>query len=77
MGLLDHLKDKAEELGLKAKGGLGAAKDKASDLAEDVKERLDSDDSSSAEQRYDAVLDAAQRRADALLARPESREVHR
>ena len=44
MGFLDELKDKAGELGGKAKDGLGAAKDKAADLIGDVKERFDKDD---------------------------------
>ena len=44
MGFMDNLKDKAEEFGDKAKGGFEAAKDKASDLVEDVKDRFDGDD---------------------------------
>lgn len=44
MGFLDELKHKAGELGDKAKGGFGAAKDKADDLVDDVKERMGSDD---------------------------------
>ena len=43
MGFLDNLKDKAEEFGEKAKEGFEAAKDKASDLVGDVKDRLDND----------------------------------
>ena len=49
MGFLDELKDKAGELGGKAKEGLGAAKDKAADLIGDVKERLDKDDTEQAD----------------------------
>ena len=55
MGLLDDLKDKAEDFGEKAKEGFEAAKDKAgdlgekakdkaSDLVEDVKDKFDGDD---------------------------------
>jgi hypothetical protein len=44
MSFLDELKDKAGELGEKAKGGIEAAKEKAADLVDDVKERLDRDD---------------------------------
>ena len=44
MGFLDDLKDKAEDFGDKAKEGLGAAKDKAADLVDDVKDRFDGDD---------------------------------
>jgi hypothetical protein len=51
MGFLDGLKDKAEEFGEKAKEGLGAAKDKASDLIGDVQ----SDNETSAEKVEDAV----------------------
>jgi len=40
MGLLDDLKHKIEQLGDKAKGGLGGTLDKAGDLAGDLKERL-------------------------------------
>jgi hypothetical protein len=47
MGFLDNLKDKAEEFGEKAKEGFEAAKDKASDLVGDVKDRLDKDDETS------------------------------
>jgi hypothetical protein len=47
MSFLDELKDKAGELGEKAKGGLEAAKEKAADLVDDVKERLDRDDAPS------------------------------
>ena len=44
MGFLDDLKDKAEDFGEKAKEGFGTAKDKASDLVDDVKDRIDKDD---------------------------------
>ena len=44
MGFLDNLKDKAEEFGDKAKEGFEAAKDKASDLVDDVKDRFDGDE---------------------------------
>ncbi len=44
MGLLDDLKDQAGDLGEKAKQGLGTAKDKASDLIDDVKDKFDGDD---------------------------------
>ena len=47
MGFLDNLKDKAEEFGEKAKEGFGAARDKASDLIDDVKDRMDKDDETS------------------------------
>ena len=43
MGFLDNLKDKAEEFGEKAKEGFEAAKDKASGLIEDVKDRVGGD----------------------------------
>jgi hypothetical protein len=41
MGFLDNLKDKAEQFGERAKEGFEAAKDKASDLVDDVEERRD------------------------------------
>ena len=44
MGFLDNLKDKAEDFGDKAKEGLGAAREKASELVGDVKDRFDGDD---------------------------------
>ena len=44
MGLLDDLKDKAGDLGEKAKDGLGTAQDKASGLIDDVKDKFDGDD---------------------------------
>jgi hypothetical protein len=44
MGFLDELKDKAEEFWEKAKEGFDAAKDKASDLIGDVKDRFDKDE---------------------------------
>jgi len=44
MGFLDNLKDKAGDVGDKAKEGLGTAREKAADLVEDVKDRLDGDD---------------------------------
>ena len=44
MGFLDELKEKAEVLGEKAKGGLEAAMEKASGLIEDVKDRMGGDD---------------------------------
>jgi uncharacterized protein YjbJ (UPF0337 family) len=44
MGLLDDLKAQAGDLGEKAKQGLGTAKDKASDLIDDVKDKFDGDD---------------------------------
>lgn len=44
MSFLDGLKDKAEEFGEKAREGFEAAKDKAVDLAGDVKDRFDGDD---------------------------------
>jgi hypothetical protein len=49
MGFLDNLKGKAEEFGEKAKEGFEAAKDKASDLMGDVKDRLDKDDATLAD----------------------------
>lgn len=62
MGFLDGLKDKAGTLGDKAREGLGAAKDKAADLVQDVRERFDSDDapvgSSAAASPTDTIGDA-------------------
>jgi hypothetical protein len=48
MGFLDDLKGKAEEFGEKAKEGFEAAKDRASDLIGDARDRLDQDDAGSA-----------------------------
>jgi len=42
MGFLDGLKDKAESLGEKARERLGAVKDKAADVVDDVRDRFDS-----------------------------------
>ena len=47
MGFLDDLKGKAEQIGEKAKEGFGAAKDKASDLVEGVKDRRGADEKAS------------------------------
>ena len=47
MGFLDEVKQKAEQLGEKAKEGLEAAKDKAEGLVEDIKDRFDHDDGTS------------------------------
>ena len=44
MGFLDNVRDKAEELGDKAKEAFEAAKDKAADVVEDVKDRFDGDE---------------------------------
>jgi hypothetical protein len=44
VGFLDELKDKAEVIGEKAKDGFVAAKEKASELIEDVKDRIGGDD---------------------------------
>lgn len=44
MGLLDDLKQKAGELGDKAKDGFEAAREKAENLVDDAKDRLDGDD---------------------------------
>jgi hypothetical protein len=55
MGFLDNLKDKAEEFGEKAKEGFETAKDKASDLVDDVKERFDKDETS--EEKVEAATD--------------------
>jgi len=44
VGFLDEFKDKAEVIGEKAKHGLEAAKEKASGLIEDVKDRIGGDD---------------------------------
>lgn len=44
MGFLDELKEKAGDLGGKAREGLEAAKEKASGLVGDVRERFDSGD---------------------------------
>ena len=55
MGFLDNLKDKAEDFGDKAKEGFEAAKDKASDLVGDVKDRFDGDETS--EDKVDAAAD--------------------
>ena len=57
MGFLDNLKDKAEDFGEKAKEGLEAAKDKASDLIEDVKDRFDNDeDAKTSEDKVDEAV---------------------
>jgi ElaB/YqjD/DUF883 family membrane-anchored ribosome-binding protein len=57
MGLLDNLKDKAEDFGEKAKEGFEAAKDKASDLIDDVKDRFDKDeDDKTSEEKVDEAL---------------------
>src|ERR687895_2083476 len=60
MGFLDNLKDKAEEFGDKAKEGFEAAKDKASDVIGDVKDRFDGDEETGADQptSQDKVEDA-------------------
>ena len=60
MGFMDNLKDKAEEFGDKAKEGFGAAKDKASDLVDDVKDKFDGDDETPGDQptSQDKVEDA-------------------
>ena len=57
MGFLDDLKDKAEDFGESAKEAFEAAKDKAAELVEDVKDKFDGDDSP-AEQDADTA-DAA------------------
>ena len=44
MGFLDNLKDKAEEFGEKAKDGFDAARDKAAGFVDDVKDKMDGDD---------------------------------
>jgi hypothetical protein len=44
MGFLDGLKDKAEEFGNKAKESFGGATDQAEDVIENVKDRVDKDD---------------------------------
>jgi hypothetical protein len=44
MGFLDDLKDKAGDFGDKAKEGLETAREKASDVVGDVKDRFDGDD---------------------------------
>ena len=55
MGFLDDLKDKAEDFGAKAKEGLGTAKDKASDVIDDVKDRFDKDEDTSADKVEQAL----------------------
>ncbi len=80
MGLLDNLKDKAEELGEKAKDGLGAARGRASGLVDDVLDRMDGDDGPaagsegetrwSAESAYEKILAAAELKAAGRLAGP-------
>ncbi len=55
MGLLDDLKHKAGELGDKAKEGLDAARDKAEDLVDDVKDRLGHDDTQAPLEESDDV----------------------
>ena len=55
MGFLDNLKDKAEEFGEKAKEGFESAEDKAGDLVDDVKERLDRDETS--QEKVEAAAD--------------------
>lgn len=44
MGFLDEVKEKAGELGEKAKEGFEAARDKAEDLVGDIRKRFDHDD---------------------------------
>jgi hypothetical protein len=66
MGFLDNLKDKAEEFGEKAKEGFEAAKDKAADLVDDVKERFDQDETP--EQNVDAGADNSPEPAEASAA---------
>jgi hypothetical protein len=56
MGFLDNLKDKAEEFGEKAREGYGAAKDKASDLIDE----LDKDDATSADKTEAAADHSAE-----------------
>ena len=56
MGFLDSLKDKAEEFGERAKGGFEAAKDKASALIGDAKDRIDKDEEASAD-KVEAAAD--------------------
>ena len=60
MGFLDNLKDKAEEFGDKAREGFEAAKDKASDVIGDVKDRFDGDEETGEDQptSQDKVEDA-------------------
>ena len=41
MGFLDDLKDKAGDLGGRAKDGLAAARGRAANLVEDVRDRMD------------------------------------
>jgi hypothetical protein len=65
MGFLDDLKDKAEEFGEKAKEGFGAARNKASDLIGDVKDRLDQgDDAASADAGAPASADPSSESVD-------------
>ena len=59
MGFLDDLKGKAEEFGEKAKEGFEAAKDKASDLIGDVKDRLDTDDDGASASGAEPAADGA------------------
>lgn len=55
MGFLDELKEKAGDLGEKAREGLEAAKEKASGLVDDVRERFDSGDTPAGGQASDTA----------------------
>jgi len=57
MGFLDNLKDKAEDFGDKAKEGFDTARDKASDLVGDVKDRFDGDDETPAAESAEPGID--------------------
>ena len=57
MGFLDDLKDKAEDFGDKAKEGFDAAREKASDLVGDVKDRFDGDDETPATESAEPGID--------------------
>ncbi|HSU35648.1 MAG TPA: hypothetical protein VLJ88_08310 [Propionibacteriaceae bacterium] len=57
MGFLDDLKDKAEDFGDKAKEGIDAARDKASDLVGDVKDRFDGDNEAPAAESAEPGID--------------------
>ena len=55
MGLLDDLKDKAGDLGEKAKESLASAQDKASDIVDDVKDKFDGDEETSTDKVEEAL----------------------
>ena len=59
MGFLDELKEKAGELGEKAKEGLETAKEKAGDIVDDVKDKLHHSEAEAPAERQDREVPAA------------------